>query len=175
MKQDLPQTNTTRNMLVAALLVLALAAMGYTVWSRFAAAGGKSGNYFLDLNTGKIFVGPESAWAPIVTPSGPHEDEPAGVRVFLFSCAECGDLDGRTLDEAKTLGATALWVEKYTAEAKKALEGGDRSPETIMNGLVMRAPTTGRWMSPSSPEGVSIRNTVAKFCSGRAAKPCTPR
>ncbi|MBS0198252.1 MAG: hypothetical protein JSR77_15975 [Planctomycetes bacterium] len=167
--------NYKRYAIIAACALVLLGAVTYTIRELSDKTPIVVGAYYLDLNTGKIFVGPTTSWPPIETPSGPHENEAAGVRVYLFSCAPCGNLDGKTLAEAEAMGATALWVEKYKADAKKALDAGDRSPEVLMEGLVMRAPTGTKWISPAGREGVAIRKSVSQLCSGNPASPCNPR
>lgn len=130
--------------------------------------------YFFDLNTKKIFVDTASKFAPFTTPSGPFENEPAGVRVFLFSCSPCPNFNGKTLEEAQALGATVGWFERFNPEAKAKLEAGDRNPEVLMEGIQMRTPTGTRWQLPSTRESLTIRDAVARLCAGLPGKVCTP-
>ncbi len=174
MQREPESSNLKRNITVAACIVAIVGAAVFLGRGFFDRSDRIVGVYFFDLNTKKIFVGPANAWAPVETPSGPFENEPAGVRLFLFSCKPCPNLNGKTLDEANALGATAGWLEKYRADAKKLLDGGDRKPETLMEGLQMRAFTGTRWISPTSREALAIRDTISRLCSGSPGAACSP-
>lgn len=132
------------------------------------------GAYFVDLNTNKIFVAPANTMGPVNTPSGPFENEPAGVRIFMFSCSPCPLLDGKTIQEAEALGATMGWLEKYKPESKKLIEEGDIKPETLVEGLLMRAVSGGPWTSPSTREAQALREKIARLCVGMPGKACNP-
>ena len=174
MKPRPEPSHMKRNAAIAGCIAITLGALAYTFLGSSDQTGKSADVYYLDLNTSTIFVAPANSWPPVETPSGPHEKEPAGVRVYLFSCEPCKDLNGKTLDEAKAMGATALWIEKYKPDAKKRLEEGDRKPETLMEGLLMRAPSGTKWLSPSGREGVALRKSVAQLCPGKTAVACTP-
>lgn len=130
--------------------------------------------YFYDLNTKKIFISPASQLAPIATPSGPFENGNAGVRLFLFSCAPCPNLNGKTLEEAAALGATSGWLERYTDETKQKMDTGDRNAEALLEGLQMRGLAGGRWISPGSKEALQQREAISRLCLGLPGKVCNP-
>lgn len=130
--------------------------------------------YFYDLNTKKIFIAPASQLAPIETASGPFEKGNAGVRLFLFSCAPCPSLNGKTLEEAAALGATNGWLERYTDETKLKVETGDRNAEALLEGLQMRGLEGGRWISPGSKEALKQREAISRLCVGLPGKVCNP-
>jgi hypothetical protein len=174
MKPESAPSNLRRNLTVAACF-LAIAVAGYFIALAFIPrAQVIPGAYFYDLNTRKVFVVPANTRSPVATPSGSFENEPAGVRLLVFSCKPCPNLNGKTLDEVKTLGATVGWIERYTAEAKKLLDSGDRKSETLFEGLQMRAPSGDRWLSTSSREALAIRDTIARLCSGLPGQACNP-
>ncbi|MBX3380830.1 MAG: hypothetical protein KF805_12120 [Phycisphaeraceae bacterium] len=174
MKPESAPSNFRRNITVAASLVAIGVAGFFIVRGLIPKPQTIPGAYFFDLNTKKIFVVPANTRAPVSTPSGPFENEPAGVRLFLFSCKPCPNFDGKTLEEVKALGATVGWIERYTAEAKKLLDAGDRKSETLFEGLQMRAPSGDRWLSPSSREALAIRDTISRLCSGLPGQACNP-
>ena len=174
MKPESQSSNLRRNITIVAC-ILAIGSAGYfIVRGLIPRAQVIPGAYFFDLNTKKIFVVPANTRPPVSTPSGLFENEPAGVRLYLFSCTPCPRFDGKTLDEAKALGATVGWIERYTAEAKQLLESGDRKSETLFEGLQMRAPSGDRWLSPSSREGLAIREAISRLCAGLPGQACNP-
>jgi len=174
MKPESAPSNLQRNLTVAACFV-AIAIAGYFIVNAFIPrAQVIPGAYFYDLNTKKVFVVPANTRSPVVTPSGPFENGPAGVRLFLFSCKPCPNFNGKTLDEVKALGATVGWVERYTPEAKALLDSGDRKSETLFEGLQMRAVPGDRWLAPSSREALAIRDTITRLCSGLPGQACNP-
>lgn len=165
--------NTVKMSVAVVAVVAALAFAGYTL---FGHGERRTGAYYFDLNTGKVFVGPADATAPIETPSGPYKDEPAGVRIYIFACGPQRGLDGMTLDQVRAAGAFPVWLEKYEAEAKKALEAGSNDPEVIMDGILTMAPPPEgvKWLKPGSRDARALRDSVKSLCPGGAAVACTP-
>lgn len=164
-----------RGILTVIACVLVIGAAGYLIARALMPTRTLVPNaYFLDQNTRKIFVAPASMLAPVATPSGNFENEPAGVRLFLFSCTPCPSFDGKTLDDAKAMGVTIGWVERYSPEAKRKLDAGDTSSETVIEGLQLRAATGGRWLSPGTREATALRETVSRMCAGNPGKACNP-
>lgn len=167
------QTQTPIKMIAA--VVALVAAIVFLVLYTFRGSGSSvPGTYYFDLNTRKVFVVPGSSFAPIETDSGPHEGDPAGVRLFIFSCTPQKNLAGLTLEEVRAKGAFPLWFEKYTPEAKQLLQEGDNRPEVIMDGLRMRPVDGAAWMSPNSREAVALRNSVQQLCPNGKASACAP-
>lgn len=166
--------NSTVKLTIA--LVAVVAALAFAGYSLLGRGERRAGAYFFDLNTGKVFVGPADATAPIETPSGPFQGEPAGVRIFIFACAPRHGLDGMTLDQVRAAGAFPVWLEKYEAGAKKALEDGSNDPEVIMEGILTMAPPPEgvKWLKPGSRDARTLRNSVQAICPGGTAVACTP-
>jgi hypothetical protein len=159
--------------LVAAVVLLVLA-IAIAVYSLSGRAEGGTGAYYYDLNTKKVFVGPAVAFAPIETSSGLHDGQPAGVRIFIFSCKPCRSLAGMTLDEVRAKGAFPVWLEKYDPESRELLASGDSRPEVMMEGLLMSAADNVKWISPAGKEATKLRDSVRDLCSGSQASACTP-
>lgn len=174
MKPESAPSNLQRNLTIVAC-ILVIGGAGYFIAQMlFPREPTIPGAYFYDLNTKKIFIVPANTMAPTTTPSGPFENEPAGVRLFLFSCKPCPNFDGKTLDEAVALGATVGWIERYTPDAKKLIESGDRKSETLFEGLEMRAPSASKWLSSSSRDSITLRDKITRLCAGLPGQACNP-
>jgi hypothetical protein len=161
---------------LAITLVLVVAALSFAVYSLIGRDTQRTGAYYFDLNTGKVFVGPAKATAPIETPSGMFQGEPAGVRIYIFACKPCRSLDGLTLEQVRAAGASPLWLEKYSPEAKKELEAGSADPEIMMEGLLTMAPPPEgtKWLKPGSRDARALRDGAKTLCPGGTPVACTP-
>ena len=167
------KANTIRTSVIAGALIVAVVLIALYSFGGDSSHSGSA--YFYDLNTSKVFVAPGTGFAPIETPSGPHDGQPAGVRVYIFSCKPCKSFAGMTLDEVRAKGGTPVWFEVYTPEAKKLLEGGDKRPEVMLEGVLMRAVDSEKWVSSNSRDAVALRAKVHEICpEGQPATACTP-
>lgn len=174
MKPNSEPSNLQRNLTIA-VCIFVIAGAGYFIVRALIPRPEPIPNaYFFDLNTKKIFIASASERAPIATPSGPFENEPAGVRLFVFSCSPCPNLNGKTLDEVKALGATVGWLERYSPEAQKKLNAGDHNPETLIEGVQIRAANGARWLAPNTREATAIRESISRLCAGLPGHVCNP-
>lgn len=126
--------------------------------------------YFYDMNTGELFIVPRGTIAPIVTPSGPHEGQPAGVQASIYACGDCGE--PRVAD--------VLYLMKQ--RAYEAGAGPDtpqpRFIDHSKDPLVRRVKDTA-WHRRFSDEGDAIFAELlrrSKECAAREMRyrPCNP-
>lgn len=67
--------------------------------------------YYYDTVKNELFVGKVQEIAPIPTPAGSTvNDEPAGVRAYVFTCSSCGDASSRFVG----------YLETFTEESRNA-------------------------------------------------------
>lgn len=97
--------------------------------------------YFYDLNTGRVFVGPTNVSPPIETRSGPYEGEPAGVLAQISTCGEClRDYAGMSPEEVEEAGARIMYLYKERMpESEEEMSPEEREfgpiPEQLYRGL----------------------------------------
>lgn len=132
-----------------------------------------SGNaYFYDLETGEVFVGDATAIPPIQSPAGNQ-----AVRAHFYTCTEC-------TEEARFLG----YYEKYTDEAKKAIEEAQQSSgsgeagseaemrayEASMSGMLY-SEDGENWQRSQGPGGAGPQQKLQEKCGeGQRLKYCAP-
>ena len=130
--------------------------------------------YFVDQNTGNIFVGTSNERAPIRAPSdGPGQA--SGLRVHIYSCDECPrDLRGRNIDEMTGPDLYVAYLERYTEEALEVLRdmsdpgNGDIPPDhylEIENAHEVRAPDGTTWALRDTPEAGTIMQRRTEHCN----------
>jgi hypothetical protein len=103
--------------------------------------------YYYDLNTGEVFED-ISHPGPIETPSGLYQGMPAGVRVVMFACRDCGDETDRYVGWLE-VPVTAL---KQYDIAFTSADDLDRIDER----RACRKPDGGEWALFGTPEAESI-------------------
>lgn len=139
--------------------------------------------YFYDLNTGELFVAMSDQNPPITAPSGPYGDEngpPAGVRAHVYACGECGDLEGKTVEEIEATGAYISHLEMYTPEGKAALEAQKTDPNTPMMVDPMeytriKSVEGDRWLLAYSEEANALAEQSIRECpDGEPVEVCRP-
>lgn len=143
--------------------------------------------YFLDLDTGRVFAAPRRD--PPVTP--PQGNEGRGVAASIYACGECPEVDfsGLTPEEIEAEGAFLQYVETFEDWAVEIIEryeeaGEPRTPEEEEE--YFRAMAEGRVVAPAHamdqwvPE-VSDRaemimlETLEERCPGpEPPRPCAP-
>ncbi len=120
-----------------------------------------TGNYYYDLNTGKLFVAATDDFPPIEAPSGPAPDgRKAGVRAYVFSCGDCDDPTKRFIGYVmrRTEGMEVVQDHIYAGDMDLG------NIETHMNevfakdfkmgqGLEFASPQDLIWHGPMTPEG----------------------
>ena len=140
------------------LLVVALAAI---VFQMDGSRGGQVVDlYYYDMNDGTIFVGPSNVVPPIDAPSGPYNDQQGGVRAVIFACGECGDLAGKTVAEIEAQGGKIAYLERYTPEAKAAIENPDANEmnyELTEGGQLVAEPGSNSWYQVFSQQGQQVQ------------------
>lgn len=155
--------------IVAALVVAA--AIYFAFFGGGSQPVGASEAYFYDPVTKETFGGDLRAIAPI-----DHNGNKA-VRVWYFGCGDCGE---------KFVG----YYEKYTDEAKEAIEAANRPSERelsedeigTLNARAEAAYFSGRmvsadgenWVSAQSPEGQKIETAASEKCAGQQLVNCAP-
>ena len=159
---------------VVAVVVLAIVLL-IIVWPGGPSGpGGASGQYFFDLTTNEPFVAPIDALPPIDSPSGGKD---MGVRAVYMTCGGCGE-------DERFLG----WLERYTPQAKqlylKTVEDnksrenqmapGQVVAQSLPNGVEMRGPDGGPWISRRSPQAKQIMEKAYATCGGQPTKNCEP-
>lgn len=121
-REILNQNSSIGILAAVVLLVISL----FIIYRELSGGGGPQppkNKYFLDLNSGEVLIGDIKAIAPIETPTGPHEGEPAGVMAHIFACGECEkSYAGMTITEVEQSGAEISYLTKFSLEGKQALE-----------------------------------------------------
>lgn len=122
------------------LLVVALVVMINTI-SGGGGAGTVNALYFYDLQSGELFEAPVESKAPIDAPSGANN----GVRARVFACGECTSSD-----------RTPAYLEKYTDQAKAAIQAGNADATANPNAMLIRAVDGDQWVPSASQAGSEI-------------------
>ncbi len=152
---------------------------------RYMSGGGGGGGtvteaYYLDLNTGKLVVDTNRATPPIETESGPTpEGQPAGVRAHVFACEGCGDYEGMTVQEVRAAGGLVAYLERYTPQAREALERENVDPmmaaQIAERGIMISAADSIRWVPQASQAAIDLQSAVRQPCpDGNRPEPCFP-
>lgn len=134
-----------------------------------------SGAYFYDMGSGTIFANSNSEPPPIPAPSGPYQGEFGGVRAYIYTCGECVDYHGMTVDEVKAEGGIIAWLETFNPEVKQKLVDGRIAggADVIANELLVKGVNESDWVPAISPSGIRLRDTNG-LCSDGQSKPCWP-
>jgi len=135
--------------------------------------GGPVDLYFLDEGTGVLFTAESDRQPPIAAPSDTGGGT-SGVRAHVFGCGDCpGKLTGLTREEVEAKGAFIGYLEKYTPEAKAAMEqamSGEEPDIEIMyemdQGRLIRLPDSDQWIDANSEQGVDVYSTIREQCPG---------
>ena len=139
-------------------------------------------HWYYDLNTGELFVGAAGQVAPIDAPSGPFVTPTgttslrAGVRAFVFSCADCSDTSRQFIG----------YLEIFHPKAKQHIDDL-QSGKSITVGATFEqvAQSTGpplvadpiklNWVPMSSEEGSNLISSLTTTCAdGAPPRQCNP-
>lgn len=165
-----------RNSAVATIAAVAVLVVALVILVS-SGSGGPSASgdaYFYDVETGETFVGDATAIPPIQSPDGNE-----AVRAHFYTCTEC-------TEEARFLG----YYEKYTAEAKKAIEEAQQSSsssdpeqsseaemqayEASMSGMLY-SKDGENWQQSQGPGGAGPQQELQDKCGdGQRLKYCAP-
>lgn len=138
--------------------------------------------YFFDTNAGTLFTASSDQYPPIPAPSDTGTGT-SGVRAHVFGCGGCpGDLDGMTPGEVEDAGAFIGYLERYTEEAKAALEqsrGSDHIDSAMMYEMNLdtevREVGSDQWVSGMDARGTDVYDRVRERCEGQErAEACRP-
>ena len=182
--------NNSAVVTVGAVVVLVLA-LGFIIYQNSGSMTPRVVDmYYYDMNTGEIFLGQSDQVPPIDAPSGLADGQPAGLRAYVFSCGECPSSDqivGSTASSLEQQNTFVGWVEKYTEEARQAMEQaeqGEQSPEeeqaayeAYERGEVVKRPgdPESAWVHIDSDEGLRIQESISQKCPGdELPNPCYP-
>jgi hypothetical protein len=137
-----------------AIVVMVLCGV-FVYWYTFSSTG-PSGAYFLDLNTNKVFVGPVDQTPPIDTASGPD----AGVLAFIYTCGNCSEFDGQTVEQVEETDAAVAFL---------------RTTRNGQNRVRLPSNKDGPWISERSQKGLQLMAKGKPSCAeGQAARLCHP-
>lgn len=127
--------------------------------------------WFYDLNTGKLFLGPGDAIAPIPAPSGALPDGSlAGVLAHVYSCGECTEKE-RVVAYLETCSPAAQ------ARIKSLQQPGQHPmpTESMRSGILLKRPGDAQWIEHDTPEATKLLDEVLPLCpNGAAPQPCMP-
>lgn len=145
-RQWLNENSTLASAVAAGVAVVALLAL---IWQ---ATGGGSGMptqaYYYDVRADAFFVDAIDLYPPITTPDG----HTTGVRAHLRGCDGCpADIAGMSMDELAEHRAFVVYLERYSDEAKEALEAHRENPDPD-NLEVLTLEETGRLVSDADAE-----------------------
>ncbi|MFW5682584.1 MAG: hypothetical protein ACOC1G_06215 [Phycisphaeraceae bacterium] len=182
-REFLNQNSSIGILAAVVLLVISL----FIIYREISGTGGPqppSDKYFLDLNTGEIFVGDMQAIPPIETPSGPYEGEPAGVVAHIYTCGDCEkNYAGMQADEVQRSGAKIAYLTKHTPEGKRTIErmqSGEVSPEEMGEedmyfSEMVGEPDGDRWYSmDEDPEAQQLYENLPDCPEGEQLRQCFP-
>lgn len=183
-REFLNQNSSIGILAAVVLLVISL----FIIYRELSGTGGPqppAEKYFLDLNTGEIFVGDMQAIPPVQTPSGPHEGEPAGVVAHIYTCGDCEkNYAGMQFDEVQVSGAEIVYLTKHTLEGKRMIEqmqSGEVSPEEMEGGEdfyfseLVGEPNGDRWYSmDGDPEAQQLYENLPDCPEDQPLRQCYP-
>lgn len=166
------------------LLFAALAAFGVS-FKVFSNTNTPDGFWYLDLDTGKLFLGDTKALPPISAPSGG-----LGVRAHIYGCDKgCGklDLEGMTLEDIEKLNLFVSHLERITedglavAKQAKANATGKITPDAAAYLATMEHHVIQildrpkpKWIKPSVETTRVISQMLQGHCGDSQAQPCIP-
>ena len=141
--------------------------------------------WFFDLETNKLFIGPNAALPPIPTPSGKKDANGSdqGVRAIIFSCGQCSDESKRYIGYLETLTPEAKeQIQAMMDAASKVTPDGPPPPpptqpmgDPMMNGRLIASPDKGGWLTMDSPDaGKLIQESMSKCGEGKYPTQCFP-
>jgi len=152
-----------------AITILTMAIVMMAIQFRGGRAGKPTGRYFMDLSTGKLFVGPLAGLPPIAAPDGGPDK---GVLAHVYACGKCAE------------GQLKIsHIETLSEEARNAIANKDADPMaagrlTIEGRLIAHQPANPgeepAWINAASPEAVQILGGIGDACGGKPAKTCMP-
>jgi hypothetical protein len=149
--------------IAGAALVLALGALGVTIYSQL--TGGRieppNTRYYYDLDTGKVFSGKYKI-APIEAPSASSSDGTYnGVTARIFACGSCrDDYSGMTASDIEEAGAKIGFLQHKGPMDKQA----DHENLAMATAKVSKVEPI-EWHSITSQKGMTIA-TANLDCSG---------
>jgi len=153
------------------VLVLCLLAITCQLGGPGGGQGGTVDLYFLDENSGVLFSADSNQQPPIAAPSDTGGGA-SGVRAHVFGCGDCpGNLSGMTAEEVQAKGAFIGYLEKYTPEAKAAMERAMNAEEPDIEimyemdqGRLIRLSDSDQWIDANSEQGVDVYSTIREKC-----------
>ena len=168
----------------AALLLAALATFGVSL-KVFNNDNKPDGFWYLDTETGKLFLGDTKALPPIASPSGGR-----GMLAHVYGCDRgCGklDLEGKTLKDLEALNLFVSHLERVSEEglalAKQAKNNatGKITPDaaayiaTMEHHVIMILDGPNpKWVRPSIETTRIITQMLQTHCGDAQAQPCIP-
>lgn len=166
--------------LIGAGVLLAFG-LGLILWHGVGSGTGVLGDqaYYHDPTSDAFFVADRQALPPITTPAGGED----GLRAHIYSCGECPpDIEGVSMRELEETGAFVNHLERYTIEAKSALEDeASLSPGEAdvlrVQGRELQPAGDAQWVPGESPTAMAIEEAADERCehvAGTAARQCLP-
>lgn len=157
-----------------AVVVIAAALAAISLRGRGASVA-TGGQYFFDLASGNIFVGPRDAISPIDTPEGGK-----AVLAHVFSCGACTESQWRV-----------LYLESLTEEARQVRLASQKAPsddlaapsinqpmDRVASGIRIAAPPqpgqTPQWVPQGHQSATALETAFLTLCNGQRATRCIP-
>jgi len=147
---------------IGAVVILVIC-LGLIIKTLFKGSGGRTGPvdvYYYDLNTGELFTAGSDKFPPIQSPTD-EGDKLSGVRAMVFSCGDC--------DKKST--HFVGYLERYTPEAKAAMERAASSDEPMMEdvyemeqGREVKLPDAAEWIDGNSEAGMAVYEAIRQRC-----------
>lgn len=163
--------------------ILVGAAMATLLWPRGGPGGDPDRAYYLDMDTNELFSGHAHDLLDLETPSGGDN----GVRVRIYACGSCpGGIGTMTREELEQTNAFIAYFERYSDEARRAIQAHreysetESSPEleaAMETGLYVQKPEGHTWHARHSTDGIQITEAaLADACveSGERLQICHP-
>lgn len=182
--------NNNSAAVTVAAVVLLVASLAIIIYTNSGTGAGmvNPDMYFMDLNTGELFVGKAADTPPIVAPSGDWKGAqpgtPAGAKAYVYACGDCADASKRFIG----------YVEMYTPEAKakmqkmqEAMKSGEPNPEMYMMEQDMESgrmvagasgttpPGPRDFVQAMSEQGMKLMEAIGTRCpEGERLRLCRP-
>ena len=162
--------------------VVAVVAVVALIWQVVGGGGGAPGQaYYYDTEAEVFFVEAMDLYPPIETPAG----NDTGVRAHIRGCNGCPrGIAGMTMDELTDHNAFVAYFERYSTEAKEALEAyrADPQPDDVEvlgleeTGLLVSTADGEQWAPENSQRGMGlVERGLERTCDdGQQPDRCLP-